>query len=142
MANDETTRPKTVAQQQETIFISRMVRIVDQTGALVRKSGLCLLERDAVLCQVGLSFTAIPGKINLAHIIILAISATCRGRLCSVRITFRVGSWHAVAIGTTQSAAYQSLPRENLDSNHLSRSDLICLSTAAMGLMMGTNEGE
>jgi len=47
--------------------------VVDQAGALVQKNGRCFLERDTVLDQVGSSLTLIPGKLDIAHSIILAI---------------------------------------------------------------------
>lgn len=50
-----------------------MIRGVDQAGVLVQKDGLCLLEGNTVLYQVGSSLAAIPGKSNIAHSIILAI---------------------------------------------------------------------
>jgi hypothetical protein len=55
MADDETTRLKAVAEQQESIFIPRVIRIVNQAGALVQKNGLRFLEGDAMLGQVGSS---------------------------------------------------------------------------------------
>jgi hypothetical protein len=51
-----------------------VVRIVDQAGVLIQKDGLRFLKRDAVLYQVGFSFAAIPGKFDIAYIIILAMS--------------------------------------------------------------------
>ena len=44
MAHDQATCLKTVPQQQEPIFIPRVIRIVDQAGALVQKNGLRFLE--------------------------------------------------------------------------------------------------
>ena len=73
MADDETTRLKAAAQQQEPIFIPRVIRIVNQAGALVQKNGLRFLEGDAMLGKVGSSLTSIPGKLDIAHSIILAI---------------------------------------------------------------------
>ena len=49
-----------------------VVRIVDQAGVFVKKHGLSLVERDAVLGDVGSRFTPIPGKLDIAHSIILA----------------------------------------------------------------------
>jgi hypothetical protein len=44
MTDDQTTRLKAVAQQQEPVFFLRVIRVVDQAGALVLKNGLCFLE--------------------------------------------------------------------------------------------------
>jgi hypothetical protein len=44
MTDDETTSLKAVAQQQEPVFILRVIRIVDQAGALVQKNGLCFFK--------------------------------------------------------------------------------------------------
>ena len=44
MTDEQTTRPKAVAQQQEPIFVLGVIRIFDQTGALIRKDSLCFLE--------------------------------------------------------------------------------------------------
>ena len=52
-----------------------MIRVIDQAGAVVKKDSFRFLERDAVLCQVGSSLAAVPGKVNIAHSIILAILA-------------------------------------------------------------------
>jgi hypothetical protein len=73
MADDETTRLKAVAQQQEPVFIPRVIRIVNQAGALVKENGLRFLEGNAMPGQVGSSLTSIPGKLDIAHSIILAI---------------------------------------------------------------------
>jgi hypothetical protein len=51
-----------------------VIRVIDQAGVFVQKDGLRFLEGDAVLHQVGLSLAAIPGKLDIAHGIILAIS--------------------------------------------------------------------
>jgi hypothetical protein len=39
MTDNETPRPKTVAEQQETSFIVRVIGVVDQAGALVQEYG-------------------------------------------------------------------------------------------------------
>jgi hypothetical protein len=51
-----------------------MIRIVDQAGAVVEKDCLSFLERDTVLRDVGSGLSSIPGKFDIAHSIILAIS--------------------------------------------------------------------
>jgi hypothetical protein len=51
-----------------------MIRIVDQAGVLIEKNGFRLLERDAMLCNVGPRLARIPGRLDIAHSIILAIS--------------------------------------------------------------------
>jgi hypothetical protein len=44
MTDDEATRPKAVAQQQEPVFIRGVIRISNQAGILIQKNGLRLLE--------------------------------------------------------------------------------------------------
>jgi len=44
MTDDETRRLKAVPQQKESLFSIGMIRIVDQAGMLVEKSGLRFLE--------------------------------------------------------------------------------------------------
>ena len=51
-----------------------MIRVVEQAGILVQKSGLRFFEGDTVLRQVGSSLAAIPGKLDIAHSNMLAIS--------------------------------------------------------------------
>ena len=75
MADDQATRLKAVAKQHESFLILRMVRVIDQAGALVQKNGLCFLKGNAVFRQIRSSFTAVPGKLDIAHSIILAIRA-------------------------------------------------------------------
>jgi hypothetical protein len=50
-----------------------VIRIVDQAGVLIQENSLSLLKRDAVLYQIRLSLAPIPGKIDIAHSIILAL---------------------------------------------------------------------
>ena len=75
MADDQATGLKAVAKRHESFFILGMVRIINQAGTLVQKNGLCFLEGNAVFRQIRLSFTAVPGKLDIAHSIILAIHA-------------------------------------------------------------------
>jgi len=66
-----------------------VIRVIDQAGVFVQKDGLRFPEGDAVLHHIGLSLAAIPGKLDIAHGIILAISGqppgaktrTCRGKV-------------------------------------------------------------
>src|ERR1035438_9156393 len=50
-----------------------MIRVIDEAGELVEENSLRFLEGDTVLRQVGASLVPIPGKLNIAHSIILAI---------------------------------------------------------------------
>ena len=59
-----------------------MIRVINQASVLVQKNSLCFLERDAMLYQVRSSLAAIPGKFNIARIIILAISSGKWGLGC------------------------------------------------------------
>jgi len=73
MADDQTARAKAISQQQETILVLGVIRVVDQASVLVQKHGLSLLKGDAVFYKVGPSLARIPGKLYIAHNIILAI---------------------------------------------------------------------
>lgn len=44
MADDETTRLKAVAQQEEALFFFGMIWIINHAGALVQKGGLGFFE--------------------------------------------------------------------------------------------------
>ena len=79
MADDQAARLKTISKQHEPFFFLRVIRIIDQAGVLIEKNSLRFLEGDAVLHQVGSSLAAIPGKLDIAHSIILAISASLYG---------------------------------------------------------------
>jgi hypothetical protein len=65
MSDHQTTRLKAIAQQQEPVLVLRVVGIVYQTGVLVKEDGLCFLERDPMLYEVGPGLTPIPGKYEL-----------------------------------------------------------------------------
>src|ERR1700691_540469 len=80
MRDDQTTRPKAVAQKQEPIFVLRVIRIVYQAAALVEKNGLRFLERDAMLYEIRLGLAPVPGQLDIAHSIILAISINAPAR--------------------------------------------------------------
>ena len=75
MTDDQTVRLKAISQQQESILVLGMIRIVDQAGLLIEKNRLCLLERDAMLYEARSSLGPIPGKLDIATSIILAIQA-------------------------------------------------------------------
>jgi hypothetical protein len=51
-----------------------MIGVVKQTGVFVQKNSLRFLKGDPMLCFVGSSLPAIPGKFDIAHSIILALS--------------------------------------------------------------------
>jgi hypothetical protein len=44
MANDEAIRVEAVAKQQKPIFLPRVIRIIDQAGALIQKNRLRFFE--------------------------------------------------------------------------------------------------
>ena len=75
MHHNQTTRLQAAAQKHEAILILRVVRIVNQAAAFVRKDSLGLLKRDTVLGEVGTRLAPIPGKLNIAHSIMIAISS-------------------------------------------------------------------
>ena len=73
MADDETSRLKAVTHQQESFFFAGMIRIVDQTSALVEEHGFSFLKGDAVLSQIDSGLVWIPVESDIVHSIILAI---------------------------------------------------------------------
>jgi hypothetical protein len=67
MAHDEDAERGAQAQQYESSLIVRMVRVVNQKGALVEKDGLGFLERHAVLAPVQPILLGIPFESKVAH---------------------------------------------------------------------------
>lgn len=86
MTDDETPCLHAIAEQQEPVFISGMIGIINQTCTLVQKSGLRFFEGHTVLDRVGLRLTSVPGEAYIAHSIIIAIRNTggVSGRGCEV----------------------------------------------------------
>src|SRR5260370_36633293 len=80
MADNETSRLKTITHQQETFFFPGVIRVVDQTGTLVEEHRLSFLEGDAMLSQIGSGLVWIPAKSDIVNSIILAISIRLRLR--------------------------------------------------------------
>jgi len=78
MIDDQASCLKTISEQDESLLFLGMVRVIEQTGAFVEKCSLRLLEGNAVLCQVGSRLAIVPGKFDIAHGIILAISILSR----------------------------------------------------------------
>jgi len=92
MTDDQAARLKAVAQEHESFLFFGMIRVIDQAGAIVQKNGPCFVERNAVPGHVGPSLTAVPGKLNIAHSIILAISdaqRNCFGKTVVSGAVFR-----------------------------------------------------
>jgi hypothetical protein len=52
MTHYEASRLKTIAEQYEPFLNVRVIRVIKQTGVLVKKSGLRFVEGNAVLSQV------------------------------------------------------------------------------------------
>ena len=78
MTYHEAVRLKAVTQQQESFFFIGMIRIVDQARILIEKNSLSFLKGDAMLGKVRSGLPAIPGKFDIAHSLILAISGAAR----------------------------------------------------------------
>ena len=81
MTYHEAVRLKAVTQQQESFFFIGMIRIVDQARILIEKNSLSFLKGDAMLGKVRSGLPAIPGKFDIAHSLILAISGAARNPL-------------------------------------------------------------
>ena|ERR1700733_1014760 len=82
MIDDQAMRTKAIAQKHESFFIVRVIWIVDQAGILIQEHSLGFLERDAVLCKVQSGLAAIPGKLYIAHSIMLAIWRCYLASIC------------------------------------------------------------
>ncbi|MDP1524599.1 MAG: hypothetical protein Q8M20_02195 [Rhodocyclaceae bacterium] len=53
MADHQDFQGITHAEQNETVFLFRMIRVVDQFGAIIMEGRLRFLEADAVLAEIG-----------------------------------------------------------------------------------------
>jgi hypothetical protein len=74
VTNNQTSCQKAKAQHQEPLLLLLgVIRIVNQSGAIIQKNTLGFLKRDPMLRHVGPSLALIPGKFNIAHSIILAL---------------------------------------------------------------------
>jgi len=78
MSDDEALRLKAVTQQQKSFFFIGMIRIVNQARLLIEKNGLSFVKGDAMLGKVRSGLPGIPGKFDIAHSLILAISSATR----------------------------------------------------------------
>ena len=78
MTDDEASRLKAVTEQYEPFLLGRVIRVSDQTGILVQKDGLRLFKRNTVFAKVGPCLPPVPGKLKIAHSIIVAIRASNR----------------------------------------------------------------
>ena len=115
MTNDETSRLKAVAQQQESILIGGMIGIVNQTGALVQKDRLRLFEGHTVLGHVCSCLAAIPGTFYIAHSIMVALRAT--NAPCGQSLLSR----ESCGVGTAILGAQVGRWLPGMDSNHNDR---------------------
>jgi hypothetical protein len=52
MTHYEAPRLKAIAEEYEPFLLFRVIRVIEQTGVLVQKSGPRLLERNTMLCKV------------------------------------------------------------------------------------------
>ncbi len=73
MTDEETTSLNAEHQHQKTILFLRVIRIVDQTSVLIEKHSLGLFERNSMLDQIGSGIRPVPGEVDIAHRIILAL---------------------------------------------------------------------
>jgi hypothetical protein len=75
MTDDQAVRLEAIAEQHEALFFLRVIRIIDQASVLVQKKRSALPRKRRRALSVRSSFAAIPGKFDIAHIIMLAISS-------------------------------------------------------------------
>jgi hypothetical protein len=67
MANKQQSKRAAHPKQNKTIFVIRMIRIIDQPGTLVKKDGFGFIEAHSMLLQIGSGFSAIPFEAQCAH---------------------------------------------------------------------------
>ena len=67
VTHDESAQRRAQAEQNETIFVVGMVRVIDEPGMVVQKDRLSFLKRDAVLVLVGSVLPGIPFKPEASH---------------------------------------------------------------------------
>lgn len=60
MNDDQDAQALAQAEKDKAILVLGVVRVVDQQGAFVREHGAGVVERDAVLAEVGLRRLRIP----------------------------------------------------------------------------------
>ncbi len=67
MAGHEQPKRAAQAQQNEALFVYRMIRVVDQSCTLIEEGRLGFFERDTVLFLVGGGLALIPLELKRAH---------------------------------------------------------------------------
>jgi hypothetical protein len=68
MANNKDVQSCAQAEEDEPVFISGMIRVIDQEGVLVDEDGLSFLERYAMLSPIGGILAWIPLEAEPLHI--------------------------------------------------------------------------
>jgi len=64
MAHDQRSELRAQAQEEEAIFLGRMLWIAEQQSAVVRENARCLFEGDSMFPEILLSLPIIPGKLK------------------------------------------------------------------------------
>jgi len=67
MAHQDYTKCDAQAQEQESIFIVRMLRVSHEQGAVIEEDALCLLETDSVFPLIGPTLGRAPLEANPCH---------------------------------------------------------------------------
>ena len=67
MNHDQKSEAEAEAQKNESVFVFRVVGVVDQQAVFVGEHRLRVVEGDAVLAQVGLGFPWIPLEADARH---------------------------------------------------------------------------
>lgn len=67
MTYHEQTQTGTQAHEDESVFILRVVWITNEPRIFIAKHGLCLVETDAVLSDIGFFFGFVPLEMKVIH---------------------------------------------------------------------------
>jgi hypothetical protein len=67
MNDDQHSEPDAQSQQDESVFIGRVLRVIKQSATFVQEDGLRLRKRDAVPSGVGRGFGRVPSERHVGH---------------------------------------------------------------------------
>ena len=67
MGNNQKPKTGTQAKKDESIFVVRMVGVIEQQAVFISEDRLPLVERDTMLSFIQSMFLLIPFKANLRH---------------------------------------------------------------------------
>ena len=83
MTDHKDAKSCTHAEQDESVFIKGMIRVIDQKSILIDKNGLSFLKGYAVLSPIGGIFARIPLEAEPLHIYFVNTSSFIVKGICS-----------------------------------------------------------